>query len=59
MTISFKRENMTEEAAKTSNNRKSSKWMIPGAVKLRIIMGPISGALLFLLILIIFFLNID
>ena len=36
---------MPEEAAKTSDNRKSSKWLILGTVMLGVIMGPIDASI--------------
>ena len=41
----MKRENMPEEAAKTSANIKSSKWLILGTVMLGVIMGPIDASI--------------
>ena len=36
---------MSEEAAKSSDNQKSSKWLILGAVMLGVIMGPIDASI--------------
>ena len=43
--LTFKGEDMSEGAAKPSDNQKSSKWLILGAVMLGVIMGPIDASI--------------
>jgi EmrB/QacA subfamily drug resistance transporter len=45
MIIVLKRKNLPKEATESSNNRKSSKWLILGTVMLGVIMGPIDASI--------------